>query len=231
MSDAQFLTSVGLGFLLGARHALDADHIAAVSTIVSERPNLRASGVVGLCWGIGHTVVLLIVGAAIVAFKVNIPASIADWFELAVGMMLVGLGASLAVKIARERWHYHEHEHGGQRHLHVHYHKDRAHHEHSHWFQGSLKPFAVGMVHGLAGSAALALMVVSTVRTAGEALLYIAVFGLGSILGMVLLGTIIALPLIATASIGRWASSVVQGLASLASIGLGLTIIARFPLA
>ena len=229
MPDAQFLTVVGLGFLLGARHALDADHIAAVSTIVSERPNLRASGLIGLCWGIGHTVVLLIVGAAIVAFKVNIPASIADWFELAVGMMLVGLGVSLAVKIARERWHYHEHDHDGQRHLHLHSHRERTHHEHPHWFQGSLKPFAVGMVHGLAGSAALALMVVSTVRTVGETLLYIAIFGLGSILGMVLLGTVIAVPLIATASMGQRACSVVQGLASLASIGLGLTIIARFP--
>jgi len=230
MPDIQFLTLLSIGFLLGARHALDADHIAAVATIVSERRSLRASGFVGFCWGVGHTVVLLVVGLAIVAFKITVPERVAAGFEFLVGLMLVGLGGSLALTIAKQGWHYHTHEHDGQRHLHLHHHRNLGHHRHRHWLEGSLKPFIVGMVHGLAGSAALALMVVSTVKTVGEMLVYMAVFGLGSILGMVLLGTVISVPLIFSASMGQRATTILQVFASLASISLGVMILTGFSL-
>jgi len=217
---------------LGARHALDADHIAAVATIASERGrSLRDSGLIGLCWGVGHTVMLLGVGLIIVAFKITVSEQMAAGFEFLVGLMLVGLGGSLAVRIVKERWHYHAHEHGGRHHLHLHHHHDQEHHQHAHRLEGSLKPFAVGMVHGLAGSAALVLMVASAARTIGETLLYIAIFGLGSIVGMVLLGTVISVPLTFSASAGPGARAAVQGLASLASIALGLLIIARLSFA
>ena len=230
MPNAQLLTILGIGFLLGARHALDADHVAAVATLVSERRTIRASGLIGVCWGLGHTVMLLVVGLVIVIFKLTIPERIAGWFEFLVGVMLIGLGGSLAVTIARERWHYHAHEHEGRRHLHMHHHRESDQHQHPHRFQGSLKPFVVGMMHGLAGSAALVLMLAAAVQTVGEMLLYTVVFGLGSIVGMVLLGTVVSIPLLFSATLGSRTATVVQGFASLASIGLGFMIIARHAL-
>lgn len=226
MPDAQVISLLGMGFLLGARHALDADHVAAVATILSKRPSFRASGFIGFCWGSGHTLVLLLVGLAVIALKITIPERLASAFEFLVGVMLVGLGVSLAVTIARERWHVHPHEHEGATHLHLHSHDRRGDHGHPHYLDGSLKSFLVGMVHGLAGSAALAMMVLSTVQTIWQGVAYILVFGIGSILGMILLGTVISFPLIFSASFGRQAQAVVQGLASLGSIGLGLFIMA-----
>jgi sulfite exporter TauE/SafE len=226
MLDPQLLSLLGLGFLLGARHALDADHVAAVATIISEQRSLRASGMIGVCWGIGHTTVLLIVGIAIVLFKVAVSDQVAAGFEFLVGVMLVGLGGSLAWSIVKERWHYHRHEHDGRPHLHLHRHDSREH-DHAHRLQGSLKPLFVGMVHGLAGSAALVLLAASAARTVGEAILYMLVFGFGSILGMVLLGMIISVPLVMSATNGRGTATAIQGLASLASIGLGLSMIMR----
>jgi hypothetical protein len=230
MPDAQFLTVLGLGFLLGARHALDADHVAAVATIVSDRPDLRRSGFIGFCWGFGHTLVLLLVGLAVIALKVTIPERLASALEFLVGLMLVGLGASLAATLVRERWHLHPHEHGGEPHLHLHSHCHRQDHVHGHWLRVSMKPFLVGMIHGLAGSAALTLMALSAVRTIWEGLVYISVFGFGSILGMMALGMVITLPLTVSASYGRRAQILVQGLASIGSIGLGLTIMVRIGL-
>ena len=226
LPDAQIMSVLGMGFLLGARHALDADHVAAVATILSKRPSFRASGFIGFCWGSGHTLVLLLVGLAVLALKITIPERLASAFEFLAGLMLVGLGVSLAATIARERWHWHAHEHEGATHLHLHSHDRRADHEHQHWLGGSVKSFLVGMVHGLAGSAALAVMALSTVRTVWQGVAYILVFGLGSILGMILLGFVISFPLIFSASFGRQTQAGVQGLASLGSIGLGLTIIA-----
>lgn len=216
------MSVLGIGFLLGARHALDADHVAAVTTILSTRPTFRASGFIGFCWGVGHTLVLLAVGLAVLALKVPISEHVAAALEFFVGLMLVGLGGSLAVTLVRERWHLHAHDHDGTRHLHVHSHRVGEDHRHEHWLRGSLRPFLVGTVHGLAGSAALALMVLSTVRTVWEGGLYLLVFGVGSMLGMMILGVIITLPVVLSASIGRQAQGLVQGLASLGSIGLGL---------
>jgi hypothetical protein len=230
MPDAQSLTVLGLGFLLGARHALDADHVAAVATIMSDRPDLRRSGFIGFCWGFGHTLVLLLVWLAVIALKITIPERLASALEFLVGLMLVGLGASLAATLVHERWHLHPHEHGGEPHLHLHSHRHRPDHAHEHWLRVSMKPFLVGMVHGLAGSAALTLMALSAVRTIWEGLVYIAVFGFGSILGMMALGMVITLPLAVSVSYGRRAQILVQGLASLGSIGLGLTIMVRIGL-
>lgn len=230
MPDLQYMTILGIGFLLGARHALDADHLAAVSTILSGRPSLRTSGFVGFCWGLGHTAVLLVVGLAVIVLKVTIPEPVAQALEFGVGLMLVLLGGSLAMTLLREQWHLHVHRHGEETHLHFHSHRLQADHEHVHWLQLSLRPFVVGTVHGLAGSAALMLMVLSAVHTAWEGVAYILFFGIGSILGMVLLGVMISLPLVFSASCGRRTLAAVQGLASLGSIGLGLVMMARIGL-
>jgi ABC-type nickel/cobalt efflux system permease component RcnA len=227
MTDLHGATALSLGFLLGLRHALDADHLAAVSTMVSEQPSLRSSGFIGLCWGFGHTATLLAVGLTVIALRINVPEPVTQWFEVAVGGMLVLLGVSLGWRLWTERWHSHRHEHGGRLHLHFHRHLADPSHGHVHWGQASVKPVLVGMVHGLAGSAALVVLALATVRTAWEGIAYVLVFGLGSIVGMTLLAAVIGLPLALSMSVGRWAGVAVRGLASLASVGLGLAILAQ----
>jgi len=227
MGDPSFLTLLSLGFVLGLRHALDTDHIAAVSTVLAQRPSMRASGIIGLSWGLGHTLVLLLVGAVVLLLRVQIPESVANIAEFSVGAMLVVLGAVLAKKLLKERWHVHAHEHGGERHLHLHSHEVVADHRHLHWLRDSLQPLCIGMAHGLAGSAAVLLIVLSTAKTVVTGLLYIAVFGIGSIIGMMLIGLAIAMPVLWSLSIGRRLFLAVQGLASVSSIGLGLSMMLR----
>jgi cytochrome c biogenesis protein CcdA len=230
MPDTQLVTVLSLGLLLGARHALDIDHVTAVTTILSERPDLRLSGLIGACWGFGHTAMLLVVGVGVLVFKIAIPERVASGLEILVGLMLVALGSSLALTLWRGRWHLHVHEHGGTRHQHLHSHRLDASHVHVHWLRLTLKPFAVGMVHGLAGSAGLALMVLATVRSVWQGIAYLLLFGVGSIVGMIALGALISLPLVGSASLGRRPQLALQGLASIGSIGLGLGIMARIGL-
>lgn len=221
---------LGLGFLLGFRHALDADHVAAVSTMLARSSSVWHSGAVSLCWGLGHTVVLLVAGTLVMVFQVSIPDSVAQVLEGTVGLMLMCLGGSLAWTLYGERWHWHSHEHAGARHVHIHHHRQGADHHHLHWWNGAWKPFAVGMVHGLAGSAALLLLVLAHVQTLAEGLTYITVFGVGSIFGMMLTGALISLPMVYAGSWGPWGSVaqvVVRGLASLGAVGIGAVMIAQ----
>ncbi len=195
MPDSHVLTLLFFGFFLGIRHALDADHVAAMMTLATGKRTLRRSALVGFCWGMGHTLILLIVGMAVVFFKLTISSTWAKVFEAGVGVMLVGLGVSLAWTMWRERLHLHSHLHeDGQEHRHVHAHGRGEAHDHLHRFRLEYKSLAVGMVHGLAGSAALLLLVLATVPTLGVGMLYILVFGIGSILGMVLLAAAMSIP-------------------------------------
>ncbi|HMV57488.1 MAG: hypothetical protein KF854_02685 [Nitrospira sp.] len=230
MFDPHTLTILSLGFVLGLRHALDADHLAALSTVLAERPTVQASTAIGFFWGLGHTLMLLCVGTLLLALNLTIPESMANLFEFAVGGMLVALGLFLARRVYRERWHVHTHEHGGRPHVHLHSHHLQADHTHGHWYQGSLRPLAIGMAHGLAGSAALMLVVLSTVTGMAQGIGYIVVFGVGSILGMVGVGAVLSLPVIYSVSVGPRAYWMVQGLACLASIGLGVVMMVRIGL-
>lgn len=224
MLDTEFLTIVGLGFVLGLRHALDTDHLAAVSTVLAQRPSFRASGMIGFSWGLGHTAILLLVGAVVLVFRVPVPEPIALAAEFGVGAMLVFLGCMLGLRLVRERWHVHRHEHDGTQHLHLHSHALADDHGHGHWWHDSVRPFCIGMAHGLAGSAALLLIVLSSARSVSEGLIYIAVFGAGSILGMMAVGLAVSLPVLWSLSLGRPVFLAVQGLASLGSVAVGLTI-------
>jgi high-affinity nickel permease len=238
MPESQFVTLLVVGFLLGARHALDADHLVAVSTLLSRHPNLRISGLIGFCWGLGHTAMLLVVGALVLLLHVAIPDQLALFMEFGVGLLLVWLGVSLAATILREHWHLHHHHHDGEAHVHLHSHMQRspsgmpslADHDHPHWLTVSLRPVLVGMAHGLAGSAAVMLLVVSTVPSVTRGLLYVTVFGLGSILGMMGVGLVISLPFVLSGSWNQRVQLATQGVASLGSIGLGLTMIVRLGL-
>lgn len=224
MLDTEFFTIVGLGFVLGLRHALDTDHLAAVSTVLAQRPSFRASGMIGFSWGLGHTSILLLVGAVVLVFRVPVLEPIALAAEFGVGVMLVLLGCMLGLRLVRERWHVHRHEHDGTQHLHLHSHALAEDHGHGHWWRDSVRPFCIGMAHGLAGSAALLLIVLSSARSVSEGLIYIAVFGAGSILGMMLVGMVVSLPVLWSLNLGRPVFLAMQGLASLGSVAVGLTI-------
>ncbi|MDP3090672.1 MAG: hypothetical protein Q8N04_08345 [Nitrospira sp.] len=230
MVESNLLTFLSVGFLLGLRHALDADHLAAVSTVLAERPSVRASGLVGLWWGVGHTLTLMLVGAVVLVSGVHIPEPVALLAESGVGLLLVVLGGTLALKLFRERWHLHRHVHDGEPHVHLHSHRRREDHAHPHWARQSLRPLLIGMAHGVAGSAALMLVIVSNTSGIGQGLLYIAVFGLGSIGGMLMIGLTLSVPVIYSRAIGQRAFFAVQGAASLGSVGLGLWMLYRLVL-
>lgn len=227
MVESSYVTILMLGFVLGLRHALDTDHIAAVATVLAQRPSWRASSLVGLSWGLGHTVVLLLVGALVLVLRVPIPEPIAMAAEFAVGVMLVVLGGLLGIKLVKEQWHMHQHDHDGARHVHLHSHTQSPGHGHSHWWRESVRPLCIGMAHGLAGSAALLLLVVASAHSVMEGLVYITVFGCGSILGMMLIGLVLSFPVVWSLRLGQPVFLAVQGVACLGSVGIGLSIIYR----
>jgi high-affinity nickel permease len=226
MADSHIFSLLSLGFLLGLKHALDADHVAAILTIATENRTFWRSSLIGFCWGAGHTVILLVVGTAVLFFKVTIPSGWAKLFEVAVGVMLVALGLSVAFALWRERVHLHAHWHeGGEQHRHLHSHSRGAHHDHLHRFRLEYKSLAVGMVHGLAGSAALLLLVLAAVPSLGVGVVYILVFGTGSILGMVFLATAMSIPFAVSAERMARVHQTLRAAAALFSIVLGSTIL------
>ena len=211
--DATVWAALTLGFSLGLRHALDPDHLVAVTTIVSEHKSLSRSSLVGTFWGLGHTVSLLIIGLVVILLKSSIPDHVALWMEMGVAMMLIVLGANVVWRVARERGfsihnfsihtmrvHTHAHEHDDQpTHEHVHFHSHSDHDHRHRIFRLGRRPFVVGMVHGVAGSAALTLGVLTTIPSLALGLVYIVVFGLGSVGGMLLMSAIIGAPFAVTA--------------------------------
>jgi high-affinity nickel permease len=214
---------LGLGFVLGLRHALDVDHLAAVTTIVSQRKSVLSSSLVGALWGLGHTAALFVVALAMVVLRARIPAAVAPWLEMGVAVMLVGLGANLL----RTLWtgghlHVHAHAHGEHPHVHPHVHPPGVA-EHAHG-PSRAKPFLVGVVHGLAGSAALMLAVLATLPSRGLALAYVATFGVGSVGGMVAMSTLLGVPMaLAADRFAHWERALAT-CAGLASLVIGLVL-------
>lgn len=188
-----------LGFFLGLKHALEADHVAAVAALATRSPRLGATVRVAVAWGAGHTLALIAFGSILLALDVSLAPAVARSLEAIVGIMLVVLGADVLRRLRRRRIHFHAHEHDGRRHLHAHGHAgegahDPAHHEHEH-ARGLLpRAVVVGGIHGMAGTAALTLLSLEALPSTGGAILYLALFGLGSVLGMALLSAVISLP-------------------------------------
>jgi hypothetical protein len=208
----ELMTSSGLGSLLGMRHALEPDHLAAVTTLLTgERSRVKAAWL-GACWGLGHTCSLFIVGAALVVLRAEMPVRATALFELGVAVMLVGLGVRAIYRAAREgsSGPVHEHHHG---HL-VHVHSGASAHVHIGTWTLARQPLLIGAAHGLAGSGALTALVLSTLPTTAARLTYIVLFGLGSTLGMAALSGVLGWPL---AHIGRS-----RGLARAISLAVGL---------
>jgi ABC-type nickel/cobalt efflux system permease component RcnA len=226
-SDFPIWTTLALGFVLGLRHALDADHLAAVSTFASEEKSLLRSSMIGISWGMGHTAALLVFGLAVAAFRLALTPRLAQVLEFIVGLMLIGLGANVLFKLWKgSALHAHSHSHDGVEHKHLHVHVAEPRHEHPHQHQHRTlrvggRPFMVGVVHGLAGTAALMMLVVGTLPSLLLAAIYILVFGVGSIGGMVVMSVLISVPLAIAASRLRMVERGIRIAAALFSLGFG----------
>lgn len=216
-----------LGFVLGLRHALDADHLAAVSTFVSEEKSLLRASMIGVSWGMGHTAALLVFGLALAAFRLVLTPQISQFLEFVVGCMLIALGVNVLFKLLRgSALHAHVHEHDGVEHKHLHVHvaekKHEHHHQHQHrTFRLGGRPFMVGVVHGLAGTAALMMLVVGAIPSLVLAAAYILIFGVGSIGGMVLMSVLMSVPLALAVHRLRVVERVIRLAAGLFSLGFG----------
>jgi high-affinity nickel-transport protein len=205
------LSVVTLGFILGMRHATDPDHVVAVTTIVARHRGVRHAAAIGACWGLGHTLTILCVGGAIIYLNWVIPARLGLSMELSVGMMLILLGAwnlfaiplrfpqtGQSAPVSEGFAHGHPHTRGNPD-THTHLPEDASLGPMDRFFGRRgfyqvLRPLIVGMVHGLAGSAAVALLVLATIQDVKWAILYLIVFGLGTVVGMTLITVAIAMP-------------------------------------
>jgi sulfite exporter TauE/SafE len=219
---------LSLGFLLGLKHAVEADHLAAVSTIVTERKSLLSSAIVGGLWGLGHTISLVAAGVLVLLLNFQISERTERFLEFCVGVMLFLLGLNVLRKILQGGGlHFHTHEHGKSVHAHPHLHEAGKPEEAASHHAFSFQPRAVliGMVHGLAGSAALMLIVIPTIESRVMGLVYILVFGAGSIGGMMLMSFLVGLPFQITALRFNRFNVLLQSVAGLISIGLGLYIV------
>jgi high-affinity nickel-transport protein len=247
-----FLSIIAVGFFLGMRHATDPDHVIAVTTIVTRQRQLARAALTGAFWGIGHTLTILVVGAVIILFNVVIPTRIGLSMEFSVALMLIVLGAMNVAAFLRatpfiaastdtgaEVLHSHAHTHGDYIHSHTHGHSPEAHPHRPDRTPLALldrlfgklalyrpvRPFIIGVVHGLAGSAAVALLVLTTIPNPRWAVAYLLVFGLGTVGGMMLITMSIAS---AFTFVGKGRQSFSQRLAlvsGLLSLAFGMLLV------
>lgn len=203
---------LALGFLLGFRHALEADHLAAISTIVTERRSLLSSSLVGAFWGVGHTLALLIASVGVLLLRYQLTDRMAHAFELCVGIMLVLLGTKVLRALVR----------GSGSHTHD-YPTIATQSNGDVWLVA--RPLLVGLVHGLAGSAPLLLLALTAISSPLAAFSYVAVFGIGSMMGMTIMSVLVSVPARLTVDHFGHTNLALRGLSGLFSVGLGLLIV------
>jgi cytochrome c biogenesis protein CcdA len=227
---------LGLGFLLGMQHALEADHIAAVSSIAARRSRIGDIIKHGLTWGLGHTLTLFVFAGVAILLGRAIPETVAKPIEGAVGVMLIGLGAHVLWRLWRDRVHFHRHGHAnGTVHFHAHSHAGdtqphtRTAHIHEHGFRW--RTLLVGLMHGMAGSAALLVLAVTQASSPVAGLGYVALFGIGSMIGMGALSAVIAVPLAVSARFLTVANRALQGAVGAVTIAIGLVTLVENVLA
>ena len=225
MTPAEFpvWSTLTLGFVLGLRHALDADHLAAVSTFVSEERNVLRSTLVGVSWGMGHTASLLVFGLLVAAFRLTLTPRLSQFLEFLVGLMLIFLGGNVLLRLYRGgALHAHRHEHDGVEHSHLHMHLGKTEHRHHHrTLRLGGRPFVVGVVHGLAGTAALMMLVVGALPSLLLAAGYILIFGVGSIGGMAAMSLMMSVPLALAVQRLELFERLIRLAAGLFSLGFG----------
>ena len=226
------LSMLLFGLLLGMRHAMEADHVAAVATLATRGRSIGQTMRLGAVWGLGHTLTLLLFGGIVLTLDSVMPQQLAAGLELAVGFMLVVLGLDVLRRMIKERVHFHVHRHAEDVvHLHAHSHADEhaphdPHlHTHGHVLGLNLRALFIGMMHGMAGSAALILLTLETVRSVPLGLAYIVLFGAGSIIGMALLSAIIAVPLRYSAATLTRVHNGLKALIGGATVALGAMLI------
>ena len=223
------LSILGLGFLIGMKHALEADHVAAVASLASGSKSIGETTRMGVAWGVGHTVTLFVIGSVVLALDWVVPETFAVILEFVVGLMLVGLGLDVMIRLARRKAHFHAHTHGGAHHFHAHGHTpmgghDASAHGHAHPRGLPVRALLVGIVHGMAGSAALVLLTLSTISSLWLGFAYMLLFGFGSVIGMAILSCAIALPLRFTAGRLTWAFRGLTAGVGAATVVLGVSI-------
>jgi ABC-type nickel/cobalt efflux system permease component RcnA len=221
-----------LGLIVGMRHAMEADHVAAVASLVSRHQSLANTIRQGSAWGLGHTITLLLFGSVVLFMDTVMPERLAAGLELAVGAMLVVLGIDVLRRVIRDRVHFHVHQHGDHSHFHAHSHAgelaethDPARHHHEHPRGFPLRALMVGLMHGMAGSAAVILLALQTVTSPLQGVLYILVIGIGSMLGMALLSVAISIPMRLSAGRLTWVHNGLQIAVGTLTTGLGLLVI------
>jgi len=246
------LSIVSLGFFLGMRHATDPDHVIAIGTIVSRQRSMRSAALIGSVWGIGHTLTIVVVGAVIISFSVVIPPRLGLSMEMAVALMLVVLGlwnltgflrwlqgSFTSGGVVGRGLHAHAHIHGDYSHSHPHGHGPGNHgHREDQTAQAWLdrwlgqlglyqvvRPLVVGVVHGLAGSAAIALLVLATIRNPWWAVAYLLLFGIGTVAGMMLITVAIAAPFAYTSERFGRVNRHLRVASGLLSLGFGLFLV------
>ena len=220
-----------LSFALGLKHAIEPDHLAAVSTIVSERKSIHSACLVGGLWGLGHTFSLLAAGILVIGLQVKISGRLAGALEFGVALMLIVLGLDTLRKVlGGGKIHWHVHRHGGVTHAHPHVHGAAEAHSHSvsggthHGVKLSPKPLIVGMIHGMAGSGTLMLLVLATISSPTVGIAYILVFGVGSVGGMMVMSTLIGLPFHFATKYFSGADRLLRCAAGIISLGLGVSL-------
>jgi len=231
-----FVSIIALGFFLGMRHATDADHVVAVTTIVSRERSIRSAALIGVLWGLGHTITIFLVGSLIILFGIVIPPRLGLTMELSVGLMLILLG--ILNLSGMMRWISQNFGGGAHRmHAHgdvVHWHAKRDSSPALGWMDRTfgrlglyqlLRPLVVGIVHGLAGSAAVALLVLTTIRVPVWALVYLLVFGLGTVAGMMLITAAIAVPFTVSQTRFTRLNNVLATASGVISLVFGLMIV------
>jgi len=225
--DPSLIAALGLGFLLGLRHAMEPDHVAAMSTFVSQERTLLRSCLRGTFWGIGHTAALLAAGVVVIAFKVHIPPEFERGVETCIALVLILLGGHVLLRaLGTLSLHSHEHIHDGVRHRHVHVHVGPgAAHDHVHLFAGARRPLLLGLLHGLGGGGALVLVVLTTLPSPAAAFLYILVFGLGSTAGMLVLSGLMGIPFALLAAGSHRAATLLQVVVGVVSVVIGVLML------
>jgi len=225
------LSLLFIGFLIGMRHALEADHVAAVASLATTTTSLKSAVKHGAVWGMGHTITLLLFGSIVILTDSVMPENLALGLEFVVGIMLLVLGVDVIRRMIRDKVHFHTHQHGNNKqHFHAHKHKNETvhnpkQHQHKHSSKFPRRALFIGLMHGMAGSAALILLTLQTVSSPLTGLMYMLLFGLGSIVGMAALSVVIAIPLRHSAKGLTWLNNGLQGVIGIATIVLGSTLI------
>jgi sulfite exporter TauE/SafE len=206
---------------LGFEHAFEPDHMVAVTSIVSKHRDLKKTTLLGAIWGFGHTTTLFIVGIIVLFLKLTIPENIAMSLEFFVGIVIMILGLLVIKDIIVNKKHFHKHTHDESTHMHLHSHKESDTHTHYH------KSFLVGLIHGIAGSAALMLLILSTISSIPLGIAYILIFGLGSMIGMAIVGGMISLPFVLTSKKYTSFNTSIRYITGIFSIAFGAFILIK----